>query len=77
MSDLSAEDIKELLSIMEGIEINLDNWRYVQVNADFLPPSRVAHALEQVLDLTIPMMSTMRSVVEIEALTKFDSSDLS
>lgn len=70
------ETIKEALRVLPTIEANLENWRYVQVNAEYLPNKQVADAIEQILSLLDPMISTMRNVLEVEALTTFDAIDL-
>lgn len=74
--DKKKEDIKAVLRALPMIEANLDNWKYVHTNAEYMPNKQVADALGQILSLTGPMIEALRNVVEIEALTTLDAIDL-
>lgn len=74
--DEKKETIKEALRALPMIEANLENWRYVQHNAEYLPNKQVADAIGQILSLTGPMIEALRNVLEVEALTSFDAIDL-
>jgi len=70
------EAIKDSLHMLAQLEANIENWTYVRVNAEYLPNKQVADALEQVLGLVGPMLNSMRSALEVEALTTLDPIDL-
>ena len=74
--DEKKEVIKEALRALPMIEANIENWRYVQHNAEYLPNKQVADAIGQILSLTGPMIEVLRTTLEIEALTTFDPIDL-
>jgi hypothetical protein len=76
MSDHSPDDLKALLRGIQMIEANLENWRYVETNAEYMPNKQVADALGQILGLTTTMIESARGAIEIEALTTFDPIDL-
>lgn len=70
------ELIKEALRALPMIEANLENWRYVETNAEYLPNKQIADALSQILSLTGPMIEVLRNALEVEALTSLDAIDL-
>lgn len=76
MPELTPDQIKDMLHVIKTMEANIQNWTYVQVNAEWLPNKEVADALEQILGFTGPLITAMRGLVEIEAITSFDPIDL-
>lgn len=76
MPDISPEELKDALRGIKMIEANLENWKYVHTNAEYMPNKEVADALGQILSLTGPIIGNLRTVIEIEALTTFDAIDL-
>lgn len=73
---LDADTLKAVLRILATMEANIENWKYVEVNADYLDKKRVSDALSQILGTFEPLIHEMRNSAEIEALTTFDIIDL-
>lgn len=70
------EELKAVMHMMRMISANIENWKYVSTNAEYLDKKIVAGALEQVLSITEPYMHSLQSDLEIEALTTLDPQDL-
>ena len=75
-NEISKEQLKDNMHVMGLMAANIENWKYVSVNAEYMDKKRVSDALEQMLSMFAPMISTMQGVIEIEALTKLDPLDL-
>lgn len=76
MSDLNADDYKELFKFISTIETNIQNWTYVRVNADYLDKKEIQNALAQVLDNIEPLVAGLRLGLEMQALTVLNVEDL-
>lgn len=74
--DLSKDDLKDLMRAMQMASANVENWKYVLTNAEYLDKKVVTNALEQVLSVYGPIMQHTQVSIEIAALTKLDPYDL-
>lgn len=72
----SKEEIKNAMRGLSIMAINIENWKYVSANAEYLTKKEVADALEQVLGKLEPAVKAAQGAVEIEALTTLDPYDL-
>ena len=72
-NDMSNDELKD---IMRMANANVENWKYVLTNAEYLDKKIVTDALEQVLSFHAPLMKAVQVHFEIEALTKLDPHDL-
>ena len=75
-NEISKEQLKDIMHVMGLMAANIENWKYVSVNAEYMDKKRVADALEQMLSMFSPMISAMQGAIEVEALTKLDPYDL-
>ena len=75
-NEISKEQLKDIMHVMGLMAANIENWKYVSVNAEFLEKKRVSDALDQMLSMFSPMISAMQGAIEVEALTKLDPLDL-
>lgn len=76
MSDLKPEELRAMLRATMMLQANMENWKYVAANAEYLDKMLVADALGQILSTMSPLITAMQSHLEIEALTTLDPTDL-
>jgi hypothetical protein len=76
MDDLTPEDLKDVLLLVRMISANMENWKYVKENAEYLDKKRVTEALGQMLDTFSLVVDGMQGFAEIEALTRLNPDDL-
>jgi hypothetical protein len=74
--DMSKDELKAFMRGMQMMAANIENWKYVLTNAEYLDKKVVTDALEQVLSKLEPIVQHTQVAVEIEALTKLDPYDL-
>lgn len=73
---LSKEELKDLLYALRMMNANMENWKYVSANAEYLDKKQVADSLSQVISQFDGFLPVLQSVFELQALTTLDPSDL-
>lgn len=74
--ELDNEQIKLVMRFVSIAKANMENWKYIEANAEYLDKKRVADALTQMISVFEPIVDEMQGQVEIEALTRLDPYDL-